>query len=1056
MKSSNTYRDRRLAKRWLVGCAMAGLAFVYFATQMRALDPARTPSHYMREHWGTEKGFPAGTVTAIAQTSDGYLWIGTDEGLIRFDGSMFRSFSQPASVPLAIGAVKKLMTDSEGNLWIVLQSTKTLRYRNGKFETGRDEAEFGITAIGQRRDGAVLLYSLAYGTLTYGKGKFEILQLPTKALANGGSAAANDTLSSRLSWTTSIASHRLAEPDAMVTSVAETSDGRVWLGSQDKGLFSLVNGRVSAVGKGRLSGKIACLLPLEDGKLWIATETGVVEWNGKEFTETDVPSTLRQTQILAMMRDRDANIWLGTNNGLLRVNTNGVSSVDEGAITTTGPITALFEDREANLWAGSPGGIERLRDGAFVTFSVGGLQSESGGPIYVDEQGRAWFAPFEGGLQWLKDGKTGAVTNDGLNQDVVYSITGGKNYLWIGRQRGGLTYLRYDRGSITTKTYTKADGLPDNCVYAVYEARDGTVWAATLANGLSAFSNGHFSTYTTANGMTSDTVVSISEAPDGTMWFATPNGVDALSNGQWRAFTVRDGVPSEKVNCVLSDSAGTLWIGTAAGLAFLRSGRVKPLSTAPPVLHESILGMAEGQNGQLWIATSNHVLSANRSKLLDGSFADSDIRAYGVEDGLLGTEGVTRERSVFRDPFGKVWFSMNRGLSVIDTTRALDTSPPALVHIDALSVDGSPVDPKSSVRVPPGSHRIMFSYSGLSLSVPERVRFKYKLEGFDRDWSEPVSAREAVYTNLDSGAYRFRLIASNSDGLWNSAESSLPIEIRPFFWKTWWFRVSSALLILLVLLAYLRMRTQRLTEHMHMRFEERLAERTRIARELHDSLLQGFQGLLFRLQAARELLPDRPQDAARALDAALDRGDQVIAEGRSTVEDLRDATLRDNDLVEALITLGEELSTSNGSIATAPLRVLVEGKPRELDPVLRDEIYRIAREALRNAFQHARAHRIEAEVEYGDSQFTLRVRDDGNGIDPAVFEAGKRPGHWGLPGMRERAKGFGGQLHVWSESGAGTEVELSVPSSIAYRASSSRSKFRFLRSNTRGSNGRSS
>lgn len=217
------------------------------------------------------------------------------------------------------------------------------------------------------------------------------------------------------------------------------------------------------------------------------------------------------------------------------------------------------------------------------------------------------------------------------------------------------------------------------------------------------------------------------------------------------------------------------------------------------------------------------------------------------------------------------------------------------------------MDLAQPILVPPGSHRITFSYSGLTLSVPSRPRFKYKLDGFDQRWSEPVSTREAVYTNLDSGSYRFRLLASNSEGLWNSAESALPIEIQPVFWKTRWFRPATTLVLSLALLLYLRLRDRSLARQMHLRFAERLAERTRIARELHDSVLQGFRGLMFRLQAVRDPLPERPADAAQALDSALDRGDQVIAEGRGTVEDLRHSNLQDNDIVQALTTLGQEL-----------------------------------------------------------------------------------------------------------------------------------------------------
>lgn len=1025
---------------------MAATALAYFVTQGHAVDPHRLITEYLRDSWGSETGFPSGSVSAIAQTSDGYLWIGTDKGLIRFDGLNFRTLRKATPGTSDIGAVRELQTDSEGNLWILLQSTGIFRYRDGKFEPGRDQTEFGVTALSGRKNGGVLFSSVSYGTLTYKSGKFELLETqPAGQTSNPASAQtpSDDELSSRFSWATSIASHRLAEPNSAVTSLVESADGKLWLGTSDQGLFYLADGRVSLADRtGRL--KITCLLPLEHGRMWVGTESGIRTWDGTKIVESDVPVPLRRIQVLAMLRDRDSNIWVGTAGGLVRVNRDGLASIEDSR-EKPNPATALFEDREGNIWVGHPQGLERLRDRTFVSYPVKGRLTESGGPVYVDAGGRIWFAPFDGGLRWLKDGKTENVMNDGLNEDIVYSIAkDGNDSLWVGRQQGGLTHLSYVAGRISTRTYTQKDGLAENGIFAVHQSSDGAVWAATLNRGVSKYSDGRFVTYSTANGMTSDTIASMDEGPDGTMWFATPNGLDAFSNNRWRAYRGRDGLPSDDISCLLWDSRGVLWIGTASGLAFFRSDRIEPVSQAVSPLDEPILGIAEDGKERLWIATSNHIFSSKRDRLLAGSFGDQDLRVYGPEDGLSGTEGVKRERSVTEDNLGRVWFSTNRGLSVIDPARAVDL-PPAIVQIEGVSVNGNSIDLTKPIRVPPGSYRVTFNYSGLTLSVPTRRRFKYKLDGFDQNWSEPVSTQEAVYTNLDSGTYRFQLLASNSEGLWNSAESALTIEIQPIFWKTWWFRLATALVIGLVLLLYLRLRDRALARQMNLRFEERLAERTRIARELHDSVLQGFQGLMFRLQAVRDLLPERPADAAQALDSALDRGDQVIAEGRSTVEDLRHSNLRDNDIVQALTTIGQELECSKNAKVSAALRVMVEGKPRELHPVLRDEVYRIAREALRNAFQHARARNIEAQVSYGDARFSLCVRDDGDGIDPNVFEQGARLGHWGLPGMRERAAGFGGQLHVWSESGAGTEIELTIPAPIAYVGPSSHSGGWFLR-----------
>ncbi len=796
--------------KWIFTWATAVLVVASTITSADALDPLRLNSQYARERWGSEKGFSGGSVSAFAQTPDGYLWIGTDKGLIRFDGFEFRVF-EPAIPGLPqMGPVQSLLTDADGNLWVLLQSTKILRYRDGKFEPGHNKAEFGITAMGRQRNGSMVFSSLAYGTLTYRGGTFEPLPSLPETLPktpHGETGEFLDDLSARLSWAPHFTEHSLAEPASAVVATAETLDGKVWLGTQDAGLFEIADGKVSAVT--RLSARITSLLPLNDGKLWIGTENGVTAWNGARLTQTDVPSSLRQTRTLAMIQDHDSNIWVGTSHELLRFNSNGVSSIAIQTLGITGPVKALFEDREGNLWVGGSRSIERLRASVFITYSVGSPQSESSGPIFVDDEGRTWFAPFEGGLHWAKEGTEGSAAEDGLARDVIYSIAGGKDELWLGRRRGGLTHLRYAGGKITTKTYTQANGLAQNSVYAVYQGRNGAIWAATVNAGVSEYWKGRFTTYSNANGMASDTVFSIEESPDGTMWFATPNGLNAFSKGQWRVYTMRDGLPSANVSCLLSDSSGILWIGTASGLAYLRSGHFQKISNIPSPLQEEILGLAADNIGNLWIATSNHILSAKRERLLSITMNESDLRDYGLEDGLAGTQGVKRFRSVVTDAQGRVWFSTSRGFSVVDPNRADHETTSVVVRIEAFSADGNPLDLHPPIRVPPDTHRLRFSYSGLSLSIPERIQFKYKLDGFDKDWSEAVSTRAAVYTNVGSGSYTFRVMASNSAGVWNQSVV-LPFSIAPTLYQTRAFRILLAASLLLGTWALHRWRIHRL------------------------------------------------------------------------------------------------------------------------------------------------------------------------------------------------------------------------------------------------------
>jgi PAS domain S-box-containing protein len=779
--------------RLRVGAAVAAM-LLFCATPSSALDPHRMISQYARDRWTIENEFLGGAVSSIAQTPDGYLWIGTEKGLFRFDGLSFRAFPQASPESFSIGPVQKLMTDNTGNLWVLLANTKLLRFHDGKFELGREEAEIGVTAIGNRANGAPLFASLAYGALTYQDGKFLSIS-PSSDRGSPATAPSSDDLSTRLSWATSVAAHSLAQPDSAVTSMVETSDGRVWLGTRDRGLFYLDHGRISPVRLPGVSRNVRSLVLLENGDLWIGTERGIFRWNGKEVSQIGISPALRQAEVRAMIRDRDANVWVGTTAGLVRVNKEGVSLDDVGSDHAK-PVTGLFEDREGNLWIGRSQGIERLHETAFVTYPFRTPQEESSGPVFVDATGRVWFASFKGGLQWLRQGQGETVSNDGLNQDVVYSISGADNEVWVGRQHGGLTRLHYSAGRITARTYMVSDGLPENSVYAVYRSRDGSVWAASLNAGISQFLDGHFKTYSIANGLPSNTITSIDESPDGTVWFGTPNGLVAYSRNTWNVFTSRDGLPNDNITCLLTDSTGALWIGTVSGLAVLQSGHIKTPDSILSSLREEILGIAGDDIGNLWIATSNHILSVNRARLLSGTLTESDIRDYGPEDGLIGRHGVKRFRSVFEDAQGKIWFSTDRGLAAVDPLRADRESAPVIVQIESLSADGNSLELEPPIRIPPDTHRLTFRFSGLSLSDSKRIQFKYKLEGFDKDWSEPVSTRAAAYTNVDWGTYAFRVMASNSAGIWNDRAVALSFSITPAWYQTRAFRVLLAACLL--------------------------------------------------------------------------------------------------------------------------------------------------------------------------------------------------------------------------------------------------------------------
>jgi len=403
-------------------------------------------SDYVRDHWGVDRGFPGGPVYAFSQTPDGYLWMGTEMGLVRFDGFNFHLFTHTNSTVLPAGPILNLMTDAEGNLWIRAKSRDLLRYRNGAFENmtqAIDSARDGVTAVCRGPNGEAMFAVRGSDVFIYRDGRFDRLLLGS------------------------------ARPNWLVISMVKTGSGQVWLGTRDAGLLFGSEGEFSAMTNGLPDRKVNCLLPADDGGLWIGTDNGVVQWNGKQFSTVPSADLFKRLQVLALVRDRDSNIWIGAGNGLLRLNAGGVAALDGNSHEPREAVSAVFEDREGNIWIGRRQGIERLRDSAFMAPSISNAHSSEGGAVYVDEEARIWFAPADGGLYWQKDGLVGQVRSDGLSDDVVYSLAGGGGELWLGRQHGGLTHLKYNGRSFTARTYREADGLAQKSIMPSTVAETG-------------------------------------------------------------------------------------------------------------------------------------------------------------------------------------------------------------------------------------------------------------------------------------------------------------------------------------------------------------------------------------------------------------------------------------------------------------------------------------------------------------------------------------------------------------------------------------------------------
>lgn len=463
----------------------------------------------------------------------------------------------------------------------------------------------------------------------------------------------------------------------------------------------------------------------------------------------------------------------------------------------------------------------------------------------------------------------------------------------------------------------------------------------------------------------------------------------------------------------------------------LLDGHVVALNDAPAVLHEPVIGIAIAPAhgtypATVWIATQQSVLRVNRHRLLAGKVDSGDVRVFDAADGLRGTENLKRYRSVITDDLGRIWCSTNRGVAVVDPSAVARSSLPAIVHIQGLTADEvalreeDEVEGRGSFTFLPRHTASSSATSGWVWRIP-RVLFRYRLEGYDTGWSKPTPSREATYTNLGPGPYRFRVMARNSAGAWSAAEAVVGISIASLFWQTWWFLGLAISAMCAAAIGMYRLRTRRLTARLQLRFEERLRERTRIAQELHDTLVQGFLGACRKLEVALDRVPE-VSPARFALDGVLALMRRVVEEGRNTIRGLR---LQDGE-TEYLEDVLSRIPAEVGGAEDTEFRVVVNGKRRPLNAALRDEAYHIGREAVVNAFRHSAAKLIEVELEYANDEFSLRVRDNGQGIDPVVLRDG-RDGHWGLRGMRERAERAGARLMLWSSASAGTEIVFIVP-----------------------------
>ncbi|HEU4511353.1 MAG TPA: two-component regulator propeller domain-containing protein [Pyrinomonadaceae bacterium] len=958
-----------------------------------ALDSRRELSQFNHEVWLTENGLPQNTVHAIAQTADGYIWIGTEEGLARFDGVKFTIFDKQNTPEFKSNYIRSLLADRQGALWIGT-AQGLVRMLNSRFTLfTRDDGlpSETIQAVYEDREGNLWV-----------------------ATANGLGLLKSGGL------TTFTTKERLIS--GSIQALFEDAGGALWIATP-YGVGRIKDGKFTnyTVRDGLGSNSVRAIEQDRDGRLWFGSLGGLTSFDGNRFTTYTTRDGLLNDRIISLEADRDGGLLIGTASGLCRLSEGRFSGFNAGEALATTTILSLLQDLEGNVWVGTEsGGVNLLKDTKFTTYTVrNGLSNNLVKSIYEDQQGNTWIGTDGGGLNLLRDGKLSVyTTRDGLSSNVVLSLFGDNTgNLWIGTPDG---LNRFNQGKFTV--YTSADGLANNDVRSIYMDRRGNLWIGTRG-GLARMNNGVFKTFTEVDGLPNDLITTLHEDTKGNLWIGTFGGLGKLTNEEFTTFTTRDGLSSDAVISLHEDSDGTLWIGTnGGGLNRMKDGKFTAYTTSNGLLDDVVYRILEDGQNNLWLSCRKGVFHISKRELDEfarGMIASIAPVAYGTADGMM-----TRECSGGGDPAGwkgrdgKLWFPTIKGVAMIDPARMKTNLHAPPVVIEQIRIDEKSFAPSERLELPAGTTRFDLDYTAPSFVAPEKVRFKYKLEGFDNDWIDSGTRRIAYYTNLRPGAYTFRVIASNNDGVWNQTGAAFALYLKPYFYQTYWFY--ALCLVALVILGWLLFRLR--VRRMRAQFGAVLAERTRIAREIHDNLAQEMSGISVQLEVVARTMPPGADAAMTYLDRARRQVRHGIAEARRYVWELRSPALENNDLPTALAETARRLTHDTAVQA----QVEVNGTFRPLARTVEDNLLRIGQEAINNAVKHAHAERIFVKLVFDARRVQLIVRDDGRGFENHSAR-NEKAGHFGLIGMRERAAQIGGTLTVQSANGSGTEVVADVP-----------------------------
>ena len=984
----------------------------------RALDPSHRLTQYAHTAWRVQDGTFTDSPIAITQTVDGYIWIGTAAGLVRFDGARFVNWKPPAGQSLPTSAVNMLFASRDGTLWI--GTTKGLCRAKGSDFFCFSPGSSGITGILEDESGTVWLdrYSIRDGAGPLCRVNGQELQCFGKA----------DGI-----------------PVEYGTNLYRDSQGYLWMGSYmlcqwkpGEPLRTYFQKELSSRDDGVLA-----MTQAPDGSLLAALDgaghgLGIQQYTNGKWTSY-VAGNFNGALVWAnaLFVDRNQAVWIGTrNDGLYRIYEDVVEHYRSEDGLSANTVEAIYQDHEGNIWVATEEGVDIFKDLSVVTFSTReGLSPRWLNSILSARDGSVWVGSDEA-LDIIRNGKISSLKADhGLpGRSVCALLEDRKGRLWLGLAD---KLMIYDHGKFSQ--VKRSDGSPvggtnTGRFYAIIEDAHQDVWATLVdskgnkifhfedtklveeipvvhdrdhilrwlapdpKNGvwigmgarLARYADGHMDSWSPMPENNNFSIRYLLADGEKSVWLATTNGLFRWSNGQTKALTTANGLPCNAINALLEDKQDAIWLAMECGLA-----RVSKLELA-----------------EWWYEPARQVA----------------LRLYDAFDGARPANMAMQPKAT-QSQDGRLWFANGEVVQMIDPRVSTDNASLPPVHIERLVADRKEYEIQGELRLPALTRDLEIDYTALSFVAPQKVRFRYMLEGRDRDWQDIVDRRQVFYNDLHPGAYRFRVIACNNSGVWNVTGATLAFRILPAWYQTSWFLILCIVTAVSLTWAIYQLRVRQIARAISVRFDERLAERTRIARELHDTLLQTVQGS--KLLADNAL--DEPDDVVH-LRSTVKRLSgwlgQATQEGRAALNSLRTATTETSDLAAGLRRATEECLLNS----SLNVEFSVTGGPRDMHPIVRDEVYRIGYEAIRNACEHSSASKLEVSLNYA-TDLTLRVKDNGTGIDAPVVTEGKE-GHFGLRGMRERASQIESRFTLTSSPDSGTEITLVVPGGIIFRKAS--------------------